>query len=147
MGNEMRKEKAAKRKDALERAQREGAVVSFHHVNLRDAFAKSMDLVDVIVDTGHNMSVLGSQPEIDIDPEGEATIMPRHLGNTGTGCFKLHDHRFVETKHRTEGPVPPPGPGLIINKDDEPKGLTTNLTMLNEDSDLRKYCFYNLKES
>ena len=50
--NEMRKEKAAKRKDALERAQREGAVVSFHHVNLRDAFAKSMDLVDVIVDTG-----------------------------------------------------------------------------------------------
>ena len=85
------------------------------------------------------MSVLGSQLEIDIDPEGEATIMPRHLGNTGTGCFKLHDHRFVETKHRTEGPVPPPGPGLIINKDDEPKGLTTNLTMLNEDSDLREY--------
>ena len=74
---------------------------------------------------GHNMSVLGSQLEIDIDPEGEATILPRHLGNTGTGCFKLHDHRFVETKHRIEGPVPPPGPGLIINKDDEPIGLKT----------------------
>ena len=89
------------------------------------------------------MSVLGSQLEIDIDPEGEATIMPRHLGNTGTGCFKLHDHRFVETKHRTEGPVPPPGPGLIINKDDEPKGLQTkpNLTMLKENSGIRKYFF------
>ena len=49
---QMRKEKAAKRKDALERAQKEGQIVSFHHVNLRDAFAKSMDLVDVIVDTG-----------------------------------------------------------------------------------------------
>ena len=57
------------------------------------------------------MSVLGSQLEIDIDPEGEAVILPRHIGNTGTGCFKLHDHRFVETKHRIEGPVPPPGPG------------------------------------
>ena len=81
------------------------------------------------------MSVLGSQLEIDIDPEGEATIMPRHLGNTGTGCFKLHDHRFVETKHRTEGPVPPPGPGLIINKDDEPKGLNPNLKLLKDKND------------
>ena len=49
---QMRKEKAAKRKTALERAREEGQIVSFHHVNLRDAFAKSMDLVDVIVDTG-----------------------------------------------------------------------------------------------
>lgn len=51
--NEMRREKAVKRKEALERAKREGAIVSFHHVNLRNAFAKSMDLVDVIVDTGN----------------------------------------------------------------------------------------------
>ena len=50
--NEMRREKAVKRKEALERAKEEGAIISFHHVNLRDAFAKSMDLVDVIVDTG-----------------------------------------------------------------------------------------------
>jgi hypothetical protein len=41
-----------KRKEALERAQLEGAIVSFHQVNLREAFAKSMELVDVIVDTG-----------------------------------------------------------------------------------------------
>ena len=53
----MRKEKAIKRKEALERAKREGAIVSFHHVNLRDAFAKSMDLVDVIVDTGGSYSI------------------------------------------------------------------------------------------
>ncbi|EEC01074.1 voltage-gated potassium channel, putative, partial [Ixodes scapularis] len=51
--NQMRREKALKRKEALERARREGSIVSFHHVNLRDAFAKSMDLVDVLVDTGH----------------------------------------------------------------------------------------------
>lgn len=50
--NQMRREKALKRREAMERAKREGSIVSFHHVNLRDAFAKSMDLIDVIVDTG-----------------------------------------------------------------------------------------------
>lgn len=55
--NQMRREKALKRKEALERARREGSIVSFHHVNLRDAFAKSMDLVDVLVDTsGHTIN-------------------------------------------------------------------------------------------
>eukprot|EP00096_Caligus_rogercresseyi_P004934 TRINITY_DN1960_c0_g1_i3.p1 TRINITY_DN1960_c0_g1~~TRINITY_DN1960_c0_g1_i3.p1 ORF type:complete len:499 (+),score=170.00 TRINITY_DN1960_c0_g1_i3:261-1757(+) len=48
--NEMRREKAIKRKEAIERARREGSIVSLHHVNLRDAFAKNMELVDVIVD-------------------------------------------------------------------------------------------------
>ena len=48
----MRRDKALKRREALDRAKREGSIVSFHHINLRDAFAKSMDLIDVIVDTG-----------------------------------------------------------------------------------------------
>lgn len=52
--NQMRREKALKRREAMERAKREGSIVSFHHVNLRDAFAKSMDLIDVIVDTGES---------------------------------------------------------------------------------------------
>jgi hypothetical protein len=50
--NQMRRDKALKRREALDRAKREGSIVSFHHINLRDAFAKSMDLIDVIVDTG-----------------------------------------------------------------------------------------------
>lgn len=50
--NQMRREKALKRREALDRAKREGSIVSFHHINLKEAFAKSMDLIDVIVDTG-----------------------------------------------------------------------------------------------
>lgn len=46
----MRREKALKRKEALERARRDGSIVSFPHVNLRDAFVKSMDLIDVITE-------------------------------------------------------------------------------------------------
>ena len=43
------------------------------------------------------MSVMGSQLEIDLDPEGSETIVPRHTGQTGTGCFHLHDHSILET--------------------------------------------------
>ncbi|KAF8782134.1 Potassium voltage-gated channel protein Shab like protein [Argiope bruennichi] len=54
--NQMRRDKALKRKEALDRARKEGSIVSFHRVNLRDAFAKSMDFIDVLVDSGHNES-------------------------------------------------------------------------------------------
>ena len=57
--NEIRREKAAKRKEDLARAQHEGQVVAFHNVNLKTAFLKSMDLVSVIVDTGELFSFPG----------------------------------------------------------------------------------------
>lgn len=52
--NQMRKEKAIKRKEALDRARRDGSIVSFHHVNLRDALAKSMDFITVLADSVQN---------------------------------------------------------------------------------------------
>lgn len=80
--NQMRREKALKRREAMERARRDGSIVSFHHVNLRDAFAKSMDLIDVLVDTGHNVSQVDATS---LDEESNRF-------NTGTGCYKNHDH-------------------------------------------------------
>ncbi|XP_018024261.1 potassium voltage-gated channel subfamily B member 2 isoform X2 [Hyalella azteca] len=83
--NQMRRDKALKRREALEKAKREGSIVSFHHINLRDAFAKSMDLIDVIVDTGHNLS------QADANSTGGESI---GQGNTGTGCYRNHEHHF-----------------------------------------------------
>ncbi|XP_037040450.1 potassium voltage-gated channel protein Shab isoform X3 [Bradysia coprophila] len=84
--NQMRREKALKRREALDRAKREGSIVSFHHINLRDAFAKSMDLIDVIVDTGHNISQ-GDENST----EGESAT-GRNPSSTGMGCYKNYDH-------------------------------------------------------
>ncbi|XP_032520280.2 potassium voltage-gated channel protein Shab isoform X2 [Danaus plexippus] len=80
--NQMRREKALKRREALERAKREGSIVSFHHINLRDAFAKSMDLIDVIVDTGHNLS------------QADATSLEGEAPAT-TGCYKQYEHAMA----------------------------------------------------
>ncbi|CAH1366644.1 hypothetical protein MTP99_007953 [Tenebrio molitor] len=90
--NQMRREKALKRREALERAKREGSIVSFHHINLRDAFAKSMDLIDVIVDTGHNISHADGN-----STEGESAS-GRNPAQTGTGCYRNFDH--FPNRHR-----------------------------------------------
>ena len=51
------------------------------------------------------MSVMGSQLEIDMDPDGDLTVVPRHTGQTGTGCYRLHDHQIYDPSHNRLGPV------------------------------------------
>ncbi|XP_063623454.1 potassium voltage-gated channel protein Shab isoform X3 [Cydia splendana] len=125
--NQMRREKALKRREALERAKREGSIVSFHHINLRDAFAKSMDLIDVIVDTGHNLS------------QGDANSLEGD-GPGSTGCYKQYEHAVSnklqqstdpnqsqfqsspqkERRYSTEGPDSPEK-RLLINPEPTPE--------------------------
>ncbi|KAI5645351.1 ion transport protein domain-containing protein [Phthorimaea operculella] len=129
--NQMRREKALKRREALERAKREGSIVSFHHINLRDAFAKSMDLIDVIVDTGHSMS----QQDLTSLDEGEAPPT--------SGCYKQYEHAMSnripestdpsqfqsspqkERRYSGEGPDSPEK-RLLLNPDPTPEKKTAD---------------------
>ncbi|XP_065321288.1 potassium voltage-gated channel protein Shab-like isoform X2 [Gordionus sp. m RMFG-2023] len=52
--NQLRREKALKRREALENARKTGSILSFHSVNMRENLAKSADLIDVMVDSDHN---------------------------------------------------------------------------------------------
>ncbi|KAG1652351.1 Potassium voltage-gated channel protein Shab [Nymphon striatum] len=82
--NQMQRDKAVKRKEALEKAKREGNLMPTHHVNLRDAMAQSMDP--------------GLSGNGDHDDTEEIQMDAASLGGdsirigTGAGCYQNHEH-------------------------------------------------------
>ena len=51
--NQMRREKALKRRETLEKARRSGSLLTSREINLRDNLVKSMELVDVVNEQGN----------------------------------------------------------------------------------------------
>ncbi|XP_024080295.1 potassium voltage-gated channel protein Shab isoform X2 [Cimex lectularius] len=138
--NQMRREKALKRREALERAKREGSIVSFHHINLRDAFAKSMDLIDVIVDTGHN---LGGEPggvaECELVPGPK--LKPRQP-QAGVPSITGPPQTLLDLE---SPPQPPPLP-VPTSPGHESKNDSNILSKLDELPSEFECCFCNTKD-
>ncbi|XP_048760234.2 potassium voltage-gated channel subfamily B member 2-like isoform X5 [Ostrea edulis] len=96
--DQMRREKALKRRDALERAKRTGSIVSVHSFNIRDVYARSVDLVDVNVessggrwssDNGHKCDGGVSTTNND----GKCASAPQFVTNmSGTANKSSNDH-------------------------------------------------------
>jgi len=58
--NQMRREKALRRRETLEKARRSGSFLTSKEINLRDNLVKSMELVDVVHEQGNNASAAAS---------------------------------------------------------------------------------------
>ncbi|KAK3091916.1 hypothetical protein FSP39_023710, partial [Pinctada imbricata] len=75
--DQMRREKALKRRDALERAKRTGSIVSFHSINLRDAFARSVDLLEVNVGSSASNQRKDSYDELNDEGRGHSDCVTK----------------------------------------------------------------------
>ncbi|CAG0920044.1 unnamed protein product [Notodromas monacha] len=87
--NQMRREKAVKRREALERAKQEGSILSFQHqlnVSNKDNLfnTKSMDLMDVMINTDWKLGGNFDLEEVIVMPECRS--VPVHINNPRVSC-------------------------------------------------------------
>lgn len=96
--DQMRREKALKRRDALERAKRTGSIVSVHSFNIRDVYARSVDLLDVNVDSAGGRGSCDNGHNCDggvgtANNENKCAGAPQFVTNTSDMAIKSsNDH-------------------------------------------------------
>ena len=128
--DQMRRDKALKRKEALERAKRSGSIVSFHSVNLRDAFARSMELLEVASDRpteGRD----GEEEVMCPVPAGDETVKGVCLNDSSKDCSSLPDTTTAS----------PSTTNLLGVDRDSQQRLTTSQPMLNLRSQVSVYTY------
>ncbi|XP_062609983.1 potassium voltage-gated channel subfamily B member 1-like isoform X5 [Saccostrea cucullata] len=94
--DQMRREKALRRRDALERAKRTGSIVSVHSFNIRDVYARSVDLLDVNVESGGGRGSCDNGHNCDVgtvNNDGKCASAPQFVTNSSESAIKSsNDH-------------------------------------------------------
>ncbi|XP_038124586.1 potassium voltage-gated channel subfamily B member 2-like, partial [Cyprinodon tularosa] len=110
-----RQEKAIKRREALERAKRNGSIVS---MNLKDAIARSMEILDVVVEKGEDRTSLDNH------------LTPSRFGSSTRRATSESSLRSPDKRISESGPQSSPHP-ITITTTESPHRISRTPQHLN----------------